>query len=88
MMPRPSGWNSVIVPDSPKLFEDFKKKQFTLLWCGSRDGFGCKDFHIRCDGHPNTLTVKRMRPFNNRSAIRAIQKAANTGSIDPFSTEF
>jgi hypothetical protein len=53
----PSGWNSAIVPDFPTLFEDFKKKQFTLLWRGSRDGFGKDDFHSRCDGHPNTLTV-------------------------------
>jgi hypothetical protein len=53
----PSGWSSAIVPDFPKLFEDFNKKRFTLLWRGSRDGFGATDFHGRCDGHPNTLTV-------------------------------
>jgi hypothetical protein len=53
----PSGWNSAIAADFPKLFEDFKDKQFTLLWRGSRDGFGADDFHSRCDGHPNTLTV-------------------------------
>jgi hypothetical protein len=53
----PTGWNSAIVPDFPKLFEDFKKKQFALLWRGSCDGFGAGDFHNRCDGHPNTLTV-------------------------------
>jgi hypothetical protein len=33
-------WNSAIVADFPKLFEDFKQKRFTLLWRGSRDGFG------------------------------------------------
>jgi hypothetical protein len=54
---RLSGWNSVIVPDFPKLFEDFKKEKFTLLWRGSRDGFDARDFHSRCDGHANTLTV-------------------------------
>jgi hypothetical protein len=53
----PPGWNSVIVPDFPKLFKDFTKKQFTLLWRGSSDGFRARDFHSRCDGHPNTLTV-------------------------------
>jgi hypothetical protein len=53
----PSGWNSAIVPDFPKLFEDFKEKQFILLWRGSRDGFRVGEFHSRCDGHPNTLTV-------------------------------
>jgi hypothetical protein len=55
--PPPSGWNSAIVPDFPKLFEDFKKKQYTLLWRGSRDGFHASSFHSRCNGHPNTLTV-------------------------------
>jgi hypothetical protein len=55
--PPPSGWNSAIVADFPELFEDFKQKQFTLLWRGSSDGFGAGDFHSRCDGHPNTLTV-------------------------------
>jgi hypothetical protein len=53
----PVGWNSVIVHDFPKLFEDFKKKQFTLLWRGTRDGFRARDFHSRCDGHSKTLTV-------------------------------
>jgi hypothetical protein len=55
--PPPSPWASAIVPDFPKLFEDFKNKQFILLWRGSRDGFGARDFHSRCDRHPNTLTV-------------------------------
>jgi hypothetical protein len=55
--PPPSRCNSAISPDFPKHFEDFKTKQFTLLWRGSRDGFGARGFHNRCDGHPNTLTV-------------------------------
>jgi hypothetical protein len=55
--PPPSGWNSAIVTGFPKIFDEFKQKQFTLLWRGSRDGFGAREFHKRCDGHPNTLTV-------------------------------
>jgi hypothetical protein len=43
--------------DFPAIFAEFKEKQFTLLWRGSRDGFGVGDFHKRCDGHANTLTV-------------------------------
>jgi hypothetical protein len=27
------------------------------LWRGSRDGFEAQEFHRRCDGHSNTLTV-------------------------------
>jgi hypothetical protein len=50
-------WSSAIVPDFPKLFEDFGQKKFTLLWGGSRHSFGARDFDSRCDGHPNTLTV-------------------------------
>jgi hypothetical protein len=57
LVPPPSGWSSEIVPDFPRLFEDFKQKQFTLLWRGSRDGFGACAFHRRCDGYQNTLTV-------------------------------
>jgi hypothetical protein len=55
--PPQSGWNSAIVADFPKLFEDFNQHEFTLLWRGSCDGFSAHDFHSRCDGHPNTLTV-------------------------------
>jgi hypothetical protein len=52
-----SGWNSEIVPDFPEIFEEFKEKQVALLWRGSRDGFRASDFHGRCDGRANTLTV-------------------------------
>jgi hypothetical protein len=31
--------------------------RFSVLWRGSRDGFGHGDFHRRCDGHASTLTV-------------------------------
>jgi hypothetical protein len=31
--------------------------KFTLLYRGIRDGFGSRDFHSKCDGHKNTLTV-------------------------------
>jgi hypothetical protein len=53
----PSGWTSVIVSGFPEIFAEFKEKSFTLLWRGSRDGFDPSDFHSRCDGHANTLTV-------------------------------
>jgi hypothetical protein len=43
--------------DFPALFAEFRGKRFTLLWRGSRDGFGADDFHGRCDGHANTLTL-------------------------------
>jgi hypothetical protein len=56
-VPVPAGFDSAIVPQKPALFAEFGGKRFTLLWRGSRDGFGAKDFHRRCDGHANTLTL-------------------------------
>jgi hypothetical protein len=49
--------DSLIVSEFPPLFEDFRAKCFNLLWRGSRDGFGAKEFHRRCDGRANTLTL-------------------------------
>jgi hypothetical protein len=31
--------------------------KWTLLYRGSRDGFSAKEFHSKCDGHSNTLTI-------------------------------
>jgi hypothetical protein len=28
-----------------------------MLWRGSRDGFTAQEFHLRCDGRANTLTI-------------------------------
>jgi hypothetical protein len=49
--------NSQIVSDFPEIFAEFKKKSFSLLWRGGRDGFGAQEVHRRCDGRANTLTV-------------------------------
>jgi hypothetical protein len=31
--------------------------KWSLLYRGTRDGFGTNDFHSKCDGHANTLTI-------------------------------
>jgi hypothetical protein len=49
--------DSLIVSDFPPLFEEFRAKRFNLLWRGSRDGFTVGEFHLRCDGRANTLTL-------------------------------
>jgi hypothetical protein len=49
--------NSVMISDFGEIFAEFGEKQFSLLWRGSRDGFGAEAFHDRCDGHANTLTI-------------------------------
>jgi hypothetical protein len=53
----PAPLNSQIISEFPKIFAVFKRKHFELLWRGSRDGFRAKEFHRRCDGHANTMTV-------------------------------
>jgi hypothetical protein len=55
--PPPVRLDSLIVSFFPAIFAEFRGKWFWLLWRGSRDGFGARDFHSRCDGHANTLTV-------------------------------
>jgi hypothetical protein len=50
-------FDSRIISDFPEIFAEFRGKQISLLWRGSRDGFEAKEFHGRCDGHSNTLTV-------------------------------
>jgi hypothetical protein len=54
---QPSHFESVIVSKLPPLFSDWESVRFTLLYRGSRDGFGTKDFHRVCDGHSRTLVL-------------------------------
>jgi hypothetical protein len=49
--------DSHILSDIPSLFDCFNRKQYKLLWRGSRDGFTPNDFHHKCDGHSNTLML-------------------------------
>jgi hypothetical protein len=49
--------DSRIISGFPEIFAEFQGKRFGILWRGSRDGFQAKEFHRRCDGHANTLTV-------------------------------
>jgi hypothetical protein len=40
-----------------RLCEFSPNDRFTLLYRGTRDGFGSRDFHSKCDNHSNTLTI-------------------------------
>jgi hypothetical protein len=53
----PARLESLIFVEYPPLFDEFRAKRFKLLWRGSRDGFGAREFHRRCDGRANTLTL-------------------------------
>jgi hypothetical protein len=48
---------SHIISSIPSLFDDFGKKRYELLYCGSRDGFDSVNMHKRIDGHSHTLLV-------------------------------
>jgi uncharacterized protein YdcH (DUF465 family) len=50
-------FDSRFISHFPKIFAEFRGKDFKILWRGSRDGFKSQEFHGRCDGHANTLTV-------------------------------
>jgi hypothetical protein len=56
-LPPAPALDSLIISGFPDIFAEFRGKWFPLLWRGGRDGFGARDFHSRCDGHANTLTV-------------------------------
>jgi hypothetical protein len=55
--PPPPGFDSLIISDFPSLFDEFRASCFNLLWRGSRDGFTANEFHLRCDGRANTVTL-------------------------------
>jgi hypothetical protein len=58
-------FNSEILTDESQLSELLKlckfspNSKFSLLYRGTRDGFGSNEFHSKCDGHSNTLTIYR-----------------------------
>jgi hypothetical protein len=53
----PAGFDLVIVASFPDLFAESRAQRFLLLWRGGCNGFRAIEFHKRCDGHPNTLTL-------------------------------
>jgi hypothetical protein len=36
-------------------------EKWSLLYRGTRDGFGAKNFHSKCDGHSNSLTILKAK---------------------------
>ncbi len=51
--------------DILKLCEFAEKKLWVLLYRGSRDGFSSREFHLKCDGKSNTLTVIKEKVNRN-----------------------
>ena len=44
-----------------KLCEFSPNDKWSLLYRGTRDGFGSNDFHSKCDGKSNTLTILKAK---------------------------
>jgi hypothetical protein len=43
--------------DYPNILKDFEEKNWTLLYRGSRHGFGASQFHEKCDNEKNILIL-------------------------------
>jgi hypothetical protein len=81
--------SSLILSDFPEIFDEFRGKPFTLLWRGSRDGFGAFNFHHRCDGHANTLTVILDMKGNIFGGFTPVRWDSTTGwKVDPSQKSF
>jgi hypothetical protein len=50
-------FDSLILRDIPSELLELRRTSTTLLYRGSRDGFAASNFHSKCDGQSNTLTV-------------------------------
>jgi hypothetical protein len=48
---------SMMIPDLPPIFAQFRGKRFRLIWRGCRHGLDARDFHRRCDIQANTRTM-------------------------------
>jgi hypothetical protein len=53
------GFESTIVSSFPSILEEFRDSPISLLYRGTRDGFGSSDFHRTCDGQSDTITLIR-----------------------------
>jgi hypothetical protein len=86
------GFDSLIISVFPEIFQQFVGKEISFLWRGSRHGFEADEFHRRCDGHANTLTliVDRRNIFgsfppvcNHNGAYFIHRRAPTAGTIFP-----
>jgi hypothetical protein len=61
--------------------------KWSLLYRATRDGFGSNDFHSKCDGHANTLTIFKAKQskFIFGGFTTAIWDSSNDYKSDPNS---
>jgi hypothetical protein len=68
-----------------ELCEFSPSDKWSLLYRGTRDGFGAKDFHSKCDGKSNTLTIIKAKASSNifGGFSSASWDSSNTSKCDP-----
>jgi hypothetical protein len=57
------------VREFPSIFKELEGRTWSLLYRGTRDGFGSRDFHEKCDSRYPTVTILQTRengPFSSR----------------------
>jgi hypothetical protein len=52
-----SGFNSKILSEIPPVLSEFENKRWILRYRGTRDGFRASNFHSKCNGKKNTITI-------------------------------
>jgi hypothetical protein len=50
-------FDSTILTTLPSVLDEFWEKQWKLIYRGSKDGFRASDFHGKCNGIGNTVTI-------------------------------
>jgi hypothetical protein len=50
-------FESNILSTFPEILNEFRNQKLKLLYRGSRDGFSSSDFHKKCDGQSDTITI-------------------------------
>jgi len=57
-----------------KLCQFPENGKWTLLYRGSRDGFGATEFHSKCEGHSNTLTIIKGKQIINNEPYQYVDE--------------
>jgi hypothetical protein len=86
-----NSFKSEILKDEHQCLELLKVCEFSpndkwsLLYRGTRDGFGSHDFHSKCDGHSNTLTILKAKYSSNifGGYTKVIWDSSSTWKSDP-----
>jgi hypothetical protein len=86
-------FDSVILKDERQSFglialcEFSPNDKWSLLYRGTRDGFGTNDFHSRCDGQSNTLTIFKAKEskfiFGGFTSVSWESSAIDKSKSDP-----